>query len=108
MTTRYQKKHYEDVARLLAFHWAKVAGDSPVPRGSRARAIMGVVLQDFADLFAADNPQQCVYCLTLGPKPAGEACPQRGIAPADANTYHSFMGFNRKQFLTACGLEEED
>ncbi len=47
MTTRYQKRHYEDVARLLRERSEHIF-DEPLVRQ--------VIEIDFADLFAADNP----------------------------------------------------
>ena len=47
MTTRYQKRHYEDVAALLA------------PHGGLECAVTDcwtTLCAGFADLFAADNP----------------------------------------------------
>ncbi len=77
MTTRYQKRHYEDVAQLLKDHTAFAEP-----------AVQDVALA-FADLFAADNPLTC--SIPDGHK--GE-CNVEG-------------GFDREQFLAACGLESE-
>ena len=79
MATLYDKRHYENVADLF-----KVAG------------VLGEMsqwyVQRFADLFAADNPPRCSTC-------GASVCSQRG---------HVFAsGFNREQFLAACGLESE-
>ena len=85
MTTRYQKSQTEDVARLLK--------KSPAATDMKAWFI-----QKFADLFAADNPNKCCgeavhdhfeYCDPSAPK--GE--------------HHYQPGFNRAQFLAACGLD---
>ncbi len=77
MTTRYQTEHYEDVAAILKFHCGQVSI---------------VVVGDFADLFAADNPKRCTF-------------------HGDHNIGYSkdckITGFDREQFLAACGLESE-
>ena len=44
MTTRYQKRHYEDVARILK---------SDAGHLDRVR---NTIIQEFTDLFATDNP----------------------------------------------------
>ena len=99
MTTRYQSKHYEDVARLL--------NKQPVASvGSLYQAVkrMG---EDFADLFAADNPRICNICRA----PKGETALCFGSVLGRASNppgEHNFQGgFDRTQFLAACGLESE-
>ncbi|KKM16764.1 hypothetical protein LCGC14_1682620 [marine sediment metagenome] len=91
MTTRYQKNQIEDVARILR---ERTCGDFNEP------SLMAVeIMEDFADLFAADNPMGCAECGRLqsaAPKP----CPSGEL--------HRFTwGFDRWQFLAACRLEEE-
>ena len=87
MTTRYTEKHYEDVASIL--HEAK-----------RIETDIGRLLpsegyaDEFADLFAADNPQRCT---------AHIACPYNRSDGRD-NDCHIY-GFNRARFLAACGIE---
>ncbi|KKN08696.1 hypothetical protein LCGC14_1053950 [marine sediment metagenome] len=83
--SRYTKEHYEGIAGLLAKYHA-----SP-----------GMCL-DFADLFAADNPEVCRYC---GDSPT--AAKVRCVGH-EGDPFHNFEGgFNREQFLEACGLETE-
>ena len=89
MTTRYQKRHYEDVASIL--HEAKrieVDIGRLIPAAGYA--------DEFADLFAADNPPRCIDCGA-----------HRGEEADNAEcTHHLFAdGFDRDQFLAACGLE---
>ena len=88
MTTRYQKRHYEDVARLLQ--------GPPATQG---------IIHDFADLFAADNPDsyQCGYCGTDGA--TSVACPGRSLALGHSLVHHK--GFDRERFLEAYGLGSE-
>jgi len=97
MTTRYQERHYEDVAKALKENraWA-IELDS-----SHARGVMAATIGTFADLFAADNPPTCLHCgqeaIELSDTcPAGE-----GFGAPHAHT----QGFDRERFLTACGLE---
>ncbi|KKL74974.1 hypothetical protein LCGC14_2059480 [marine sediment metagenome] len=86
MTTRYQSKHYEDVARIIA-----VEMDDHPGRPNRTPTLRAVARQ-FADLFAADNPKRCTF-------------------HGDHNIGYSedckITGFDREQFLAACGLESE-
>ena len=92
MTTRYQKRHYEDVARILR------------PYANTAeRGMFQTIGDNFADLFAADNPDSvyCAYCDTTSPD---DSC--LGQHPEEEPfTYH--YGFSRERFLAACGLESE-
>ena len=97
MTTRYRDEHYTDVARLLHQHgW-------PLPTREVAAAdCWHTLCADFADLFAADNPNPdaCLFCgEPRGPDPM---CCSRDTP----DTGHSYDGgFNRADFLSACGLE---
>ena len=51
MASKYQKRHYEDVARILSHARAHE------PRfGTGQFTATGQAIVDFADLFAADNP----------------------------------------------------
>jgi hypothetical protein len=78
---KYQKEHIEDVANILKRQTAPVS-----------------LINEFADLFAADNPQRCARCLapTLD---ATEPC-------VSFDSEHVFTaGFGREQFLAACGLK---
>ncbi len=90
MTTRYQEKHYEDVAYIFATRG--------MPDIVRAQ-----LTGDFADLFAADNPKCCIHCGYV--KGATEICDPAGGPLRDEHTFE--YGFDRDQFLTACGLESE-
>ena len=86
----YQEKHYEDVARLL--------NKQPVASvGSLYQAVkrMG---EDFADLFAADNPRTCPGC--------GDKEGTKSICAHSCGAHHIFTGgFDRERFLAACGLK---
>lgn len=99
MTTRYQKQHYEEQAKLLRDYVTSggCGADEPKdPKGSR-------IINSFADLFAADNPPYCGCCQAEHPR-EGEVCTAAEYGtPGD----HNFLGFDRAQFLAACGLESE-
>ncbi len=109
MTTRYQSEHYEDVIRIMKPYMELrsepdhflVTERSAVTAGARA------VVLDFADLFAADDPPSvyCGYCGTTEGNPSPILCPERGLDKVHSFVYHK--GFDREQFLAACGLEEE-
>ncbi len=90
MTTRYQKRHYEDVATILRNEFKDWS-----PQYQRPIPYIAIA---FANLFAADNPRRCFAneehiggctdgCLT-------------GTGPDNE-------GFDREQFLAACGLEAQ-
>ena len=87
MTTRYQKEHYEDVARVLSYHTTAAGMDDERER----MQWLTWIAKSFIDLFAADNPPQC---------PSGQH-----PAPYAGNCRP--VGFDRKWFLAACGLEKE-
>ncbi len=70
--SRYSKEHYEDVATILKRQTAPVS-----------------LVNEFADLFAADNPPTC----QLSDHHSG-VCSFGG-------------GFNSGRFLVTCGLEPE-
>ena len=93
--SRYQKQHYEDVARILT----NAGRREDISGGARAaQETIGLLRTDFADLFAADNPAHCLKC---GVTEAATAlsCDARGGK-------HKFAyGFDRERFLKACGLE---
>ena len=79
MSSRYTKEHYEDVARIIRSQ----------PWGINEST---QIAEDFAALFATDNPPICRLC---------------GANPGDdTSAGHDFIdGFKRTDFLTACGLE---
>ena len=87
MTTRYQKSQIEDVARILAEekHFQETSGR---PEGMSAAGAVINLQHTFADLFAADNPPMCRVGSHDGP--CTPVC--------------WLDGFNREQFLAACGL----
>lgn len=97
MATRYSRQHYEDVARLIRESW-------PIEDDSREveEVILFSLTNRFADLFAADNPRHCRFCLV----------PEEGDGkdkPHANGAEHDFaIGFDREQFLTACGLKAEE
>ena len=83
MTTRYQKSQIEDVARLL---------NGAIKQAEREQRFVDVLLvEEFADLFAADNPPICRVAA-------------RHFAPCGIVCLSG--GFDRESFLAACGLEE--
>ena len=91
--SRFTKEHYEDVARLL--------NKQPVASvGSLYQAVkrMG---EDFAGLFAADNPKCCIHCGYV--KGTTGICDSANGQLRDEHTFE--YGFDREQFLAACGLE---
>jgi len=77
VSSRYSKRHYEDVARLINESWPVEAADREAEE-----VVLFSLVSRFADLFAADNP------------PSGKDC-----------LCHECRGFDRERFLTACGLE---
>lgn len=88
--SRYTKQHYEDVARLLA-------GNRDATGLVRERnGAIGDLANDFADLFAADNPPTCIDC---GAR-RGETDPN-----SDPGAHLYEHHFDRERFLAACGLE---
>ncbi|KKL16312.1 hypothetical protein LCGC14_2496890 [marine sediment metagenome] len=92
MITRYQKEHYEDVARVLSYHTTAAGMDDEQER----MQWLTWIAKSFIDLFAADNPRRCT---------AHVACPYHHSDGRD-NDCHIY-GFNRERFLEACGLESE-
>ena len=96
MTTRYQEKHYEDVARLLSRRRTAVKYE----HGSDIKFGVEDITHDFADLFAADNPPNdyCGYC-SIQP-PFHVPCTEK-----EEHAIYHYQGFNRKQFLEACAIE---
>lgn len=92
--SRYGREHYEEIALLLQRERTEWVGQLRLP--------VERLMQAFADLFAADNPDS-VYCGYCGTK-------EDTTAPCDPNVNreHSFVyhkGFDRDKFLKACGLE---
>ena len=77
MTTRYQKSQIEDVARILS-GWTD----------PQYQFMFRCLAKEFAGLFAADNPPRCYI---EGNHECDDGC--------------MVAGFDRKQFLAACGLE---
>ena len=95
--SRYGKQHYEDVARILAEekHFQETSGR---PEGMIAAGTVINLKHTFADLFAADNPPS-THCWRCGSnRNVVTIC----IRP---NEEHHYGGFNRADFLEACGLE---
>ena len=90
MTTKYQKSQIEDVAVLLHFHHdINVSGPIAI----------ATLAGHFADLFAADNPPICPRCGRQ------YRATNTHIYPANCSGPHEYEGgFDREQFLAACGL----
>ena len=89
MTTRYQEKHYEDVARIVRLertYWAGLVDDA---QAAVAESVLSRWTRSLADIFAADNPPTCDF----GYYPHTGSCPK--------------WGFDRERFLAACRLEPE-
>ncbi len=106
MTTRYQKRHYEDVAEILV-------------RGKAYWFTVSDFVEAFANLFAADNPALCPKCgrESLADDETNESIYEETKSKYVGGTASCVYGcgsftltadnpnFNREQFLTACGLE---
>ncbi|KKL16524.1 hypothetical protein LCGC14_2494730 [marine sediment metagenome] len=104
MTTRYQKEHYEDVANVLA---SATRYSGKTEEGEYFCSVdPDEVAQALAHLFAADNPLACTDCGRLQ-SASSKRCP--AMRPIESSGLHRFTwGFDGEQFLTACGLEEEE
>ncbi len=90
--SRYSKQHYEDVATILRNEFKDWS-----PQYQRPIPYIAIA---FANLFAADNPLRCAYCNSSQGADAFLRC-------TDGGEQHLFTeGFNRDQFLAACGLEK--
>ena len=103
MSSRYSKKHYEDVARILkeqATYYSGIVNDG---QAIVAGVVLGRTIQDFADLFTADNPKCCIHCGYV--KGTTEICDSANGQLRDEHTFE--YGFDREQFLAACGLKSE-
>ena len=98
MTTRYRQEHYDDVATIVQCHCVRSC------LCERCCLVRGMASM-FADLFAADNPRICNICRA----PKGETALCFGSVLGRASNppgEHNFQGgFDREQFLAACGLE---
>jgi len=88
MSSRYSKRHYEDVARILK---AEAIGWAP-----QFQAPVDHLMSVFAGLFAADNPPTCHCGATIGTS-----------HPCNTGSGGHVIegGFDRELFLAACGLE---
>ncbi|KKM24101.1 hypothetical protein LCGC14_1608510 [marine sediment metagenome] len=89
--SRYSKEHYEDVARIIVGHNGGLL-DTYSPANHKCLA------DDFAELFAADNPPS-THCWHCGSN--------RNVVTDCTHVEHNYGGFDREQFLTACGLEPQ-
>ncbi len=89
--SRYTKQQHEDVARILKDQLSSAAPLNWVGHIAEVEtnATVKRIAYRFADLFAADNPGAC-------------SCPPGEEHPSKCNMRG---GFNREQFLAACGLE---
>lgn len=96
MTTRYQERHYEDVALILCIG-ATANVELPV------RDVTGTFIRQFADLFAADNPASCIHYGEMAS--TASLCISANDRLRDEHNFEG--GFDRERFLTACGLERE-
>jgi len=90
--SRYSKQHYEDVARILNYQRYQACED--------VSDALDEVSDKFADLFVADNPKCCIHCGYV--KGSTEVCDSANGQLRDEHTFE--YGFDREQFLAACGL----
>ena len=97
--SRYSKEHYEDVAEVLSAYTRDGPSNTEYYGARQAQQIT----EDFADLFAADNPPYCINC--GAPAITDEVCVSAGGRPYDEHLFEG--GFNSGRFLTACGLTTE-
>lgn len=90
MTSRYHRRHYEDISKILN-SWA-----GTIEKDGKAYYFTHLHLcSDFADLFEADNPSMCIYC----------DCDGTTQCFCNVEEGHEFVGgFDRDKFLDACGL----
>ena len=96
--SKYQKRHYEDVARLVKESWPEA-----VPEDVN-EVILFSLANRFADLLAADNPRVCRVCGSSGR--GGRFCFGASGRVTRSTDPHIFSdGFDRERFLKACGLE---
>ncbi len=92
--------HYEDVAGLLRATREKFIGTGNT---GEAQDAIGTLAHSFSILFAADHPDYD-YCGHCGSGVDVTAtCPNLGEREHHSYVHHE--GFNRKQFLAACGLK---
>ena len=82
---RYRQEHYEDVAALLRGH------NTATYDGHKL--MLSSLTLSFSDLFAADNPKRCTF---------------HGDHDGKYSEDCKVTGFDRAQFLIACGLSEQD
>lgn len=54
MASKYQKRHYEDVAIIIMDAWSRC--DAVTGQEEHSNAILSFLGGDFANLFATDNP----------------------------------------------------
>jgi hypothetical protein len=92
MTTRYQKRHYEDIAKILN-SWA-----GTIEKDGKPYYFTHLHLcRDFAELFMNDNPPHCQNCGITDSGGAGR-CAIRDIP-------HVYVRrFDYERFMTACGV----
>ncbi len=97
---RYRQEQYEDVANLLRGH--------NTATNDTHKLLLQSLTLDFADLFAADNPPNCNIC--RAPKEETALCFGAVLGAASKSPgKHDFAGgFDREQFLAACGLDSEN
>ena len=98
MSSHYSKQYYEDVARTLkeqATYYSGIVNDG---QAIVAGVVLGRTIESFADLFAADNLPSS-RCWTCG------SSKESGFTCTRPDGEHRFGGFDREQFLAACGLE---
>ncbi|KKM72049.1 hypothetical protein LCGC14_1424500 [marine sediment metagenome] len=88
--SKFTKQHYEDVATLLK----KRSPAHP------AMIMVKAVAIDFADLFATDNPACCIHCGYL--EGTTDICDSSDGRIREEHLFEG--GFDREQFLAACGL----
>ncbi len=97
MTTRYQKRHYEDVAEILLGQISSVPPLNWIGRIAEVEtnATVKRIAYRFVGLFAADNPPIC-------------SLPDEHTGDCEYTGGKATTGFDREQFLVACGLGAGD
>ncbi len=101
MTTRYQKSQIEDVARILHDAWGEAIDVGGMADRYMTDTTVGNLAEDFADLFAVDNPPSCGYCGSFN-----DVADTRYARCPNGCEYE--RGFDRAKFLSACGLKESE
>jgi len=90
--SRFTKEHYEDVARIVRLertYWAGLVDDA---QAAVAESVLSRWTCSLVDLFAADNLPFCRTCGIF-----------HSAFHASEGLHDYVGGFDREQFLAACG-----